>query len=297
MNYIYTSAYPQSPLQLKGHCQREMSMNYFYTAGEAQKHLGVGVGAFYYLVETGKIKKLVPPGKQRGFYSKHLIEKLAEERTGEIGAAEELDVTFQKATLNDIHEEYEFATLLLNGSLGYVLPTYEAWLQYNPESNFIVRDQGRLVAFMQALPVKRETVQRWLKGEVREWQIGAEDVLPYAPGSSVECIITSIATAPDVDKWKRTLYGLRLIRGFLHVLDDLAARDVTITRFYAASTMLDGLSLLKRAKFEKRGFIGKRAAFELDPLSADTHMAKAYRSALQRHITMKATSERPLPQQ
>lgn len=254
-------------------------MQYFYTSGEAQKRLGISVGAFYYLVEIGKIKKLVPPGKYRGFYSKHQIEKLAEEKTGGIRDSEKLDVAFLKATLSDIREEYEFATLLLNGSLGYVLPTYEAWLQYNPETNFIVRDEGRLVAFMQVLPVKRETVQRWLNGEVREWQIGAEDVLPYVPGSSVECIITSMATTPDVDRWKRTLYGVHLIRGYLHFLDDLAVRNITITRFYAASAMLDGLAILKRAKFEKRGFIGKRAAFELDPFSAETAMAKAYRRA------------------
>jgi hypothetical protein len=260
-------------------------MNYNYTAREAQKRLNIGVGAFYYLVEIGKIKKLVPPGKQRGFYSKHQIERLAEERTRGVSAVEESGVTFLKATLDDIQEEYELATLLLNGSMGYVLPTYEAWLHYNPDTNFIVRDQGRLVAFLQALPVKRVTVQRWLNGEVREWQIGAEDVLPYVPGSSVECIITSIATTSDVDKWKRHMYGIRLIRGFLHFLDDLAEQDITITRFYAASALPDAISILRRAKFEERGRIRNRVAFELDPIAADTRIAKAYGRAQKRYST------------
>lgn len=253
-------------------------MNYYYTAREAQQRLGLGVGAFYYLVDTGRIKKLAPPGKTRGFYSKHQIEKLAKERTTSIRGDEESGITFLKATQDDIHEEYELATLLLNGSMGYGLPTYEAWLRYNPDSNFIVRDQGRLVAFMQMLPLKRETLKRWLNGEVREWEIGVEDVLPYEVGSSVECLISSIATTADVDKWKRRVYGMRLMRGFLRFRDDLTKQGVTITRFYAASAAPDGLALLRKAKFEERGSIGKRAVFELDPVVAESRIAKASRS-------------------
>ena len=250
-------------------------MNYYYTAREAQQRLGLGVGAFYYLVDTGKIKKLAPPGKQRGFYSKHQIEKLAKERTTGAQGEGRSGITFLKATHYDIHEEYELATLLLNGSMGYGLPTYEAWLRYNPDSNFIVRDQGRLVAFIQALPVKRETIRRWLKGEVREWEIGADDVLPYEAGCVVECMITSIATTADVDTGERRKYGMRLMRGFLRFLDELAMQGVTISRFYAASAVPDGLSLLRKVKFEERGYIGKRVAFELDPVAADIRLAKA----------------------
>ncbi len=266
-------------------------MNYYYTASEAQERLGIGVGAFYYLIEIGKIKKLVPPGKQRGLYSKRQIERLAQDETHSLTGEQEAGMTFQKATLDDMHEEYELATLLLNGSVGYGLPTYEAWLHHNPDSNFIVRDQGRLVAFMQVLPVKPETVQRWLNGEVREWQIGAEDVLPYMPGSSVECIITSIVATSDVDTWKRRRYGMRLVRGFLHFLDDLAEQSITTTRFYAASATLDGHSLLRRAHFEERGRIGKRVVFELDPMAAGTRITKVYRRSLQRGAIIQSASK------
>ncbi len=81
------------------------------------------------------------------------------------------------------------------------------------------------------------------------------------------------------------MYGMRLIRGFLHFLADLAEQDITITRFYAASAMPDGISLLKRAKFEEREHIGKRVAFELDPVTAGTSMAKAYRRVSRRYST------------
>lgn len=250
-------------------------MNYYYTAREARERLGLEVGAFYYLVDTGRIKKLAPPGKTRGFYSKQLIEQLALERTTGVKFGGQTQAVFLRATQDDVHEEYELAALLLNGSLGYGLPAYAAWLRYNPECNFIVKDGGRIVAFLHMLPLKRETIKRWLNGELREWEIGAGDVVPYEPGGKVECVITGIATTADVDAWKRRAYGMLLMRGFLRFVEDLTKRGVTITRFYAASAAPDGKTLLSKAGFEERGPLGKRTVFELDPLSAESRLAKA----------------------
>ncbi len=258
-------------------------MEHYFSAREAQQQLGINVGAFYYLIDTGRIKKLTPPGKKQGFYSKHQIERLAREKLRCISDEEESGTIFRKATIDDIHEEYELALLMLNGSAGYGIPTYEAWLHKNPDTNFIVRDQGRLVACMQVLPLAHETITRWIKGEIREWEISAEDVLPYTPGRSVECIITGMATTLDVDKRKRRQYGACLIRGFLNFLHNLAGQDITITRFYAISALSEGIAILGQAKFEERGYLGKRVAFELNPLTSDTRMAKAYRAVLKHH--------------
>src|SRR5713101_8858145 len=96
----------------------EKSMDHYYTSEEARQHLGMHVGAFYYLIETGKIKRLTPPGKKRGFYSKHQIERLVEERLKCVTGEEGPETTFRKAQLADIDEEYELAALVLNGSAG-----------------------------------------------------------------------------------------------------------------------------------------------------------------------------------
>jgi hypothetical protein len=258
-------------------------MKHYYTAREAREHLGMEIGAFYYLIETGKIKRLTPPGKKRGFYSKHEIEKLAKERLKCVQIEKEPEPTFMKATLDDIYEEFELAILMLNGIAPYGVPTYQTWLGKNPDTNFIIKDEGRLVAFMLVLPVKQRTIKRWINGAIREWEIGAEDVLPYTPLSSVECIIMSMATTSDVDVRKRREYGLRLIRGFLNFLHELAEQGITITMFYAISATPEGSSILKQASFEERGQIGKRVVFELNPSTSLTRMAQAYRAALKHY--------------
>ena len=238
------------------------------------------VGAFYYLIETGKIKRITPPGKKRGFYSKHQIEKLAKERLKCVNVEEEEGPTFMKATWDDLDEEYELATLLLNGNAAYGVPTYNTWLSKNPDTNFIIRDQGRLVAFLLVLPIKQRTIKRWINGEIREWEIGAEDILPYTPKSSLECIILSMATTSDVDKSKRSAYGLLIIRGFLNFLHELATQGITITRFYSIGTTVEGSTILKEAGFEERGQLGKRVVFELNPTTSLSRMAQEYRAVL-----------------
>jgi hypothetical protein len=193
---------------------------------------------------------------------------------------EEAGPTFMKANWDDLDEEYELATLLLNGNAPYGVPTYHAWLSKNPDTNFIIRDQGRLVAFLVVLPVQQRTIKRWINGEIREWQIGTEDILPYTPLNSFECIILSMATVSDVDKCKRCEYGMRIIRGFLNFLFELAAQGITITRFYSIGATVEGSAILKEAGFEERGRLGKRVLFELNPTSSVSHMAQAYRTVL-----------------
>ena len=193
---------------------------------------------------------------------------------------EEEGPTFMKATWDDLDEEYELATLLLNGNAAYGVPTYNTWLSKNPDTNFIIRDQGRLVAFLLVLPIKQRTIKRWINGEIREWEIGAEDILPYTPISSLECIIMSMATISDVDKCKRCEYGLRIIRGFLKFLHELAAQGITITRFYSIGATVEGSAILKEAGFEERGHIGRRVVFELNPTTSVSHMAQAYREVM-----------------
>ncbi|HEV2582494.1 MAG TPA: hypothetical protein VGT44_16675 [Ktedonobacteraceae bacterium] len=258
-------------------------MKYYYTAQEARQQLGVNVGAFYYLVDTGKIKKVTPPGKKQGFYSRHQIERLAQEEATGLVADKHAGLIFKQATLDDLAEEYELALLTLNGSAGYGLPAYETWLRKNAATNFLVRDHGRLVAFMHVLPVTQGCIQRWIKGEIREWEIEAEDVQPYASQRTVECLITCMVTTPDVGERERRLYGMRLIHGYLQFIHHLARLGITISRYYAAGSSTEVIDMLKRAKFEHSGQVGKRTAFELNPLTAKTHMAKHYRAILKRH--------------
>src|SRR2546423_7694626 len=118
---------------------------------------------------------------------------------------------------------------------------------YNPETDFLVRDQGRLVGFINMLPVKHETIMRFMQGDIRGWDIPAEDVLPYTPGSVLECIVMGMATTPATEKQRRTQYGAKLISGLIDFLYRLAERHIVITKLYATSVTPTGIAILRHA--------------------------------------------------
>jgi len=188
-------------------------------------------------------------------------------------------ITFMQATTDDIQEEYNLATSMF-GDAVHDIPTRQAWLDKNPETDFLVRDQGRLVGFINMLPVKHETIMRFMQGDIRGWDIPAEDVLPYTPGSVLECIVMGMATTPAADKQRRTQYGAKLISGLIDFLNSLAKRHIIITKLYATSVTPTGIALLRHAGFRELGQIGKRIAFELDTLNSNAPLAKAYRESL-----------------
>lgn len=187
---------------------------------------------------------------------------------------------FRKATEEDIVDEYRLATAMF-GEATHSIPVRQAWLTRNPDTDFILRDRGQLVGFLNVLPVRHEVLQSFLRGEIRGWDIPAEDILPYTPASRVECLIMGMGTTPQAEPQRRAHYGRRLLHGFLRSLHELAEKNVVITMFYATSSTPTGIALLKNAEFEIIGQIGKRLVFAFDPLTSQKPLALRYREALE----------------
>ena len=265
-----------------------MKSNY-YTAKEAQERLGVDDNRFYYLVRTGKIKKFVPPGKKQGVYLKAEIDKLNRDIIAFVVYDEEQGLHFSKATVEDIQEEYDLATLLF-GSATHDIETRQAWLEKNPDIYFIVRDHGRLVAFIDILPVKHETIMRFMDGEIRGWEISPDDVLQFDPGSTVECIVMSMGTSPEINPLRRVQAGAKLISGILEFLNILAQERVTVSKLYATSQTPTGIAILKNAGFKELEQIGKRVKFVLEPLLSDSIAFSQYKKEMSSEQAIKKSS-------
>lgn len=229
-------------------------------------------------LEDGERKGYV----QNNLHNSKLINKFIAEMEHHDYLLSEQRIKFMKATTEqDTLDQYNLATSVV-GFVAHDVPTRLAWLARNPDIDFIVRDQGKLVGFINMLPVKHKTIMRFMSGEIRGWDIPGEDVLPYTPGSSVECIVMGMATSPEAEPGKRAYYGRRLINGVVRFIQELAAKHITITKFHATSATPTGIAILKNAGFQETGRIGKRVAFELDVLNSDARLAKQYRMILER---------------
>ena len=233
--------------------------------------------------------EITPPNTIQSISLREEIDTLAKEMFTLMKTPQTKGIAFMKATTDDIQEEYDLATSMF-GSAVHDIPTRQAWLRENPDTDFIVRDKGVLVGFINMLPVKPETIKRFMDGELRGWDIPAEDVLPYTPGSTLECIVMGMATLPEVDKTRRAQYGAKLINGLIEFLHHLAEQHIVIMKFYATSVTPTGKAILKHAGFQQIGQIDQRIAFELDTMTSSSPLAKAYREALKRKTTLGKTS-------
>ncbi len=251
----------------------------YYTHEEARNKLGMTKARFQYWVRTGRIKKIIPPNSKQGVYLKREVNALAREMLAFMTAEETKGLEFMKATTDDIEDEYDLASFMF-GSAVHDIPTRRAWQNKNPDMDFIVRDNGRLVGFINMLPVKHNTIMRFMKGELRGWEISAEDVLSYTPGSNLECILMGMAASPELNTLRRAQVGAKLISGLAEFLDSLAQQNITITKFFATSVTPTGIAILKHAGFKDIGQIGKRIAFELDTRTSDAPLVAEYRLAL-----------------
>ena len=223
--------------------------------------------------------KTTPPSRKQNTSVKKEIDLLAKEMTTLMNVTETKGIEFMRATEKDIQEEYDLATSMF-GNATHDIPTRKAWLHKNPDTDFIVRDEGKLAGFINMLPVKVETIKRFMNGEIRGWEIPADDVLPYTPGSTLECIVMGMATTPETEKQRRTLYGAKLIHGLLDFLRHLVEQHIIITKLYATSVTPTGIAILRHAGFQEIGQIGKRIAFELDTMTSHSQLATAYRKSL-----------------
>ncbi|MBV9689834.1 MAG: hypothetical protein JO202_08990 [Ktedonobacteraceae bacterium] len=256
-------------------------MKNYYTAKEARQRLGIEEGKFFYLVKTKRIKRITPPGKNQGVYPKTEVDRLAREMLTFLTYDESQGIQFMKAkTQEDIQEEYNLASMMF-GHAVHDIATRKAWLSKNPDIDFIIRDHGNLVAFINVLPVEHETIMQFMRGEIRGWEIPATYVLPYTPNSQVECILMGMATTPEAEPTRRSHYGRRLINGLFYFLEELAEQNIIITKFYGTSSTPTGIAIMRNAGFNETGKIGKRVTFELDTMTSDTWTAREYRAILE----------------
>jgi len=252
----------------------------YYTAREAQEKLGLNRNTFQYYVRQGKIKKVVPPLRSEGFYSKKEIDRLATEialflHTSEKEAS---SAEVRAAIPADAPGIVKVLTVM-----GWPAATAEqriSWYEVNPFIDYVVIFQGEIMGYIHAAPFKGTAMRDMMSGKKRAWNVTPDDILPYRAGKTYDLYV-GIATRQDIPN--NTRFGFRLLAGFMDFLIELAEQGITIHRLYAVSAEEDGQKLCRNL-----GFVDQEAQpgdlfprFVLDLETSDSLFAKQYRKAIQ----------------
>jgi hypothetical protein len=122
-----------------------------------------------------------------------------------------------------------------------------SWYKVNPEIDYVVKQEGIIVGFVNLKPLRAETIEKYIAGTIQVKDIKADNILPFTPGIPLECE-AGIAVRAGVHNPKK--YAMRLIAGMIKIAKSLAERGVIIRKIYTRSSTPDGIQLARGLGFE-----------------------------------------------
>ncbi len=224
----------------------------FYTAKAVMEKLGIANSTLYHYVETGKIKKVVPPGRKEGYYPKAEIDKMVRAKELFILQYATDASFFDKAEESDIEKITELGIEIF-GKHG--TPNYEtrlAQFRANPSIFYVLRQEELIVGYLGLFPLKHEAIEAIMEGmeedRFRTGVLNPNNIVPFEPEIAEEVFVI-IVTKQNLKR--STPYGARLINGGIEVLEHMARRGIIIKRLYATSRTSSGIKLAKDLGFKQ----------------------------------------------
>lgn len=219
-----------------------------YTAKEAIQRLNMPQATFHHYVKTGKIKKVLPPGRSEGYYEKSYIDNMAEANELFILQYATDPTTFSLASSTDIEGIYQVMVSFWGSLYVPTIETRKSWYQVNSEIDYVVKKNGIVIGYITLLPLKPETVKLLMNGDIGTKEIRPTDILPFTPDIPLECWV-GIAVKPGV--YMPEKYATRLLAGIRRVMTELMQKGIIFKRLWAKSETPDGIRLCKDLGFEE----------------------------------------------
>jgi hypothetical protein len=228
----------------------------FYTAKEAMEIISIPSASFYMLVNSGVLKRTIPPGRREGFYAKSEVNTYARNLQAMSGPGEKLD--FGLALTEDLPAIREL-TAHVAGGYAHAVPEdiLKAWIRKNPQSIHIMRKEDEIVGYVSMFPVVKNTLIQRLEGKLLNRTIPIDDILPYSINETMPLYIAEmavkhqddyiendepIAGKPDI---QARLRGARLIKETVRFIAGLKKQGTIIDEFYAVGTSKFGIQMCR----------------------------------------------------
>ena len=258
----------------------------FYTAKEVMQKLGIANSTLYHYVETGKIKKVVPPDKKEGYYLKSEIDKMVRAKEMFILQYATDTTTFEVAQEEDIAGITDLCIELFgkNGTASY--ETRLAQYRTNPEIFYVLRQGDLIVGYLGMFPLKQEAIDMIMSGvaesRFRTGILTPENIKPFQPGEA-DNVFVVIGARQKLPKSR--LYGARLIAEGIGVFEQFARRGTIIKKLYGTSRTRDGINLSRDLGFTQVTPVEEEddlLRFELDLETTSNPLFENYQQIVKR---------------
>ncbi len=254
----------------------------------------LGPNRMYKLIKDDRLHRRMPPGYKHGYYLESEVQAIIDaEKAFYTGSPDQEVPTklseklkghtleFAQATIDDMEGIYEVASKLFPHTTS--ADARKPLVARCPIGNYVVKDNRQIVAYIHIQPLKHDRLMAFIRGEIRGWQLTADDLDCFEPGKTVEVLIKSVGSYHE-DNNIRLAYMQRLLNGTMREIAKLGQQGVVITKIYATSDTPTGIAMSIHAKMRPLGAMkgsdGKRFAFELDVAESDLPLLRDYKQAL-----------------
>jgi len=260
----------------------------YYTLTEAARRLNLSNAMVRRYVEKGKLHYMTPEGREHGFYLKKDVDNLANELNAFLNTEDEEEATLrlEAATKEDLAEIAKIANALFAPSNKVTVPGWRYMLlESNPEAQYVLKQNDRVVGFATILPFKPEAtvIERLLRSDtVSQANIMASELEAFEPGRHIDLYIGAIGTDPGIEKHQRRRYGAALASRLISTIVDLGKRGIILDRVVAMGATHNGIRLLQTFglhEIEPKA-PGKRA-FIMNIEESGSPVSRQYKEALQ----------------
>ncbi len=266
-------------------------MDKLYSASEAREKLGgISTSSFKRLVDSGKIRKVVPPGKTQGKYIREDVDKLAEamEQFVQIYSASEpavkLELT-QARGESDIQETVQIARQNL-GDNAYGLDKRMLWFKLSPKGDYVLKHEGVTVGYFSMQAIKPESIDHVFNRESGA-SLQLEDMIPIEPGKPLNVHISGLGVKKGISRQQAKYYGMVLLNRLFDILIELGEQGIDIRKIWAKSSTVPGIKLSRDLGFTELGYINnEQIGFVLDLEKSHLPAVKSYREALKESTTV-----------
>jgi len=252
-----------------------------YTAQEAISIIGIPATSFYTRVNSGEIKKIIPPGRKEGYYSKSEVDRYTRNLKAFSEPYQDEKLDFGLALTEDLPSIREL-TASVSGGYGHAVPedVLKAWIRKNPQSVHILRKGNKIVGYISMFPLNENTLSERLEGKLMNRTIPIDDIQIFAPNKSILLYVAEMAVEhspehikngepdPDNPDPQARQRGAKLIKETAHFIADLRKQGTIISKFYAVGTTPFGIEMCRDLGMQPmklpEGVREDRIPFELD---------------------------------
>lgn len=187
-------------------------MKDLYTSGEARELLGISTSTFKIYVDSGRIRKVTPPGKKQGYYIKEDVDKLAKEREPFIHVEKSTRRGKTTKTLGIIKTDVDWmkpSDLPAILKLDYVvyqenivgdIGLYISWYKKNPKITLLSFEHGNrenVLSYVSLVPLPEQVILAILKEDRSELSVNPDEVETYRRSGGYTLLAESVVTHPE----------------------------------------------------------------------------------------------------